>query len=84
MRGRSRWNTRGRFSRGLLRDRLALRTGCPIFVARDVIIASGSKDEAADDDEAVAEGTLDLSDVDREEWNEILENLDPTDFKYKM
>jgi len=63
---------------------LALRTGCPIFVAREVIEASGSKDEAADDDEAAAEGTLDLSDVDREEWNEILENLDPNDFKYKM
>lgn len=63
---------------------LALRTGCPIFVARDVIVASSSKDEGADEDEAAAESTLDLSDVDREEWNEILENLDPTDFKYKM
>lgn len=63
---------------------LALRTGCPIFVTRDVIEASGSKDEGGDDEEPAAEGTLDLSDVDREEWNEILENLDPDDFKYKM
>jgi len=63
---------------------LALRTGCPIFVARDVIVACGSKDDSGDDDEMSLEGTLDLSDVDREEWNEILENLDPNDFKYKM
>jgi bifunctional DNase/RNase len=69
---------------------LALRTGCPIFVARDVIAASGARDEeaaAGEDEESAgdeAEGTLDLSEVDREEWNEILENLDPNDFKYKM
>lgn len=70
---------------------LALRTGCPIFVSRDVIAASGTKDEegvSAEDDEehadSEAEGTLDLSEVDREEWNEILQNLDPNDFKYKM
>jgi bifunctional DNase/RNase len=64
---------------------LALRTGCPIFVARDVIVASGSKDDGLEDDEAAsAESTLDLSEVAREEWNEILENLDPNDFKYKM
>lgn len=70
---------------------LALRTGCPIFVSRDVIAASGTKDEegvSAEDDEehadGEAEGTLDLSEVDREEWNEILQNLDPNDFKYKM
>lgn len=70
---------------------LALRTGCPIFVSRDVIAASGTKDEegvSAEDDEehgdSDAEGTLDLSEVDREEWNEILQNLDPNDFKYKM
>ena len=64
---------------------LALRTGCPIFVARDVIVASSTKDEAPDEEETPsAESTLDLSEVDREEWNEILENLDPGDFKYKM
>jgi bifunctional DNase/RNase len=63
---------------------LALRTGCPIFVSRDVIVASGTKDEQPDDEDGSAPDTLDLSDVDREEWNEILENLDPNDFKYKM
>ena len=64
---------------------LALRTGCPIFVSREVIVASSTKDEQTDDDDSgEVDGTLDLSDVDREEWNEILENLDPNDFKYKM
>jgi uncharacterized protein len=64
---------------------LALRTGCPIFVSRDVINASSTRDDAPEDEETPsAESTLDLSDVDREEWNEILENLDPNDFKYKM
>lgn len=74
---------------------LALRMGCPIFVSREVIAASGSKDEEGalpeeiegepgHDDEDEAETTLDLSEVDREEWNEILQNLDPNDFKYKM
>lgn len=66
---------------------LALRTGCPIFVARDVIAASGSKDEPLEEEEEAApsaESTLDLQEVDREEWDEILENLDPNDFKYKM
>lgn len=62
---------------------LALRTGCPIFVSRDVIVASGTNDQS-EEDEVAPDGTLDLSDVDREEWNEILENLDPNDFKYKM
>jgi bifunctional DNase/RNase len=71
---------------------LALRTGCPIFVSRDVIAASGTREEEEEGigheeeehDDIEAEGTLDLSEVDREEWNEILQNLDPNDFKYKM
>lgn len=79
---------------------LALRMGCPIFVSRDVIAASGNKEEEEvsadeeaeaglegddhDEDDDKVEGTLDLSEIDREEWNEILQNLDPNDFKYKM
>lgn len=64
---------------------LALRTGCPIFVSEDVIEASSSKDDNPEDEDGIdLDSTLDLSDVDREEWNEILENLDPDDFKYKM
>lgn len=64
---------------------LALRTGCPIFVSKDVLAASITKDEASEEEETMeAETTLDLSDVDREEWTEILESLDPHDFKYKM
>jgi len=64
---------------------LALRTGCPIFVSRAVIEASRTSDEAgageAEDEDATAR---DLSDVDRGEWTQILEELDPDDFKYKM
>jgi bifunctional DNase/RNase len=64
---------------------LALRTGCPIFVSRAVIEASRSSDAAGapegEDEDAPAR---DLSDVDRGEWTQILEELDPDDFKYKM
>lgn len=66
---------------------LALRTGCPIFVAREVIDASSASTEAGEDEDAAEidlDATLDLSDVSREDWTEILENLDPDDFKYKM
>ena len=62
---------------------LALRTRSPIFVARAVLDASRAGDEA----EADAEGTpatQDLSEVAPEQWDEILEKLDPSDFKYKM
>lgn len=69
---------------------LALRTGCPIFVSREVLAASAAgegEDEPpaqGPEGQAASEGTLNLSDVAPEEWNTILESLDPTDFKYKM
>lgn len=63
---------------------LALRTGCPIFVARGVIDAARANEEAGADEGEGADPTRNLSEVDREEWNDILENLDPNDFKYKM
>lgn len=59
---------------------LALRAGCPIFVAREVLVATEAAEEAAEDTSV----NRDLSDVSRDEWTEILENLDPDDFKYKM
>ena len=63
---------------------LALRTGSPIYVARQVLEAS-SVPSAADKGEG-DEGSAaqDLSVVAPEEWSEILERLDPDDFKYKM
>ncbi|HYB97651.1 MAG TPA: bifunctional nuclease family protein [Candidatus Limnocylindrales bacterium] len=61
---------------------LALRTQSPIFVARAVIEASRASDEAEGEPETPV--TQDLSEVAPEEWDEILEKLDPSDFKYKM
>jgi bifunctional DNase/RNase len=63
---------------------LALRTGSPIYVARQVLEASSvpSATEKAEGEEPSA--AQDLSDVAPEEWSEILERLDPDDFKYKM
>lgn len=72
---------------------LALRSHCPIFVARTVIEASRSNDAEMDGGDEAAEleaeapepvATQDLSEVAPEEWGEILERLDPGDFKYKM
>jgi bifunctional DNase/RNase len=67
---------------------LALRTESPIYVSHQVLEASSILNEenaAAEEDEEGAETTgHDLSDVAPEQWADILENLDPDDFKYKM
>ena len=70
---------------------LALRAGCPIYVARDVLESSaipaeppGAVEEGADEVDAAEAEAQDISDVSRDEWSEILEKLDPSDFKYKM
>ena len=44
---------------------------------------SESDDDSSENDIPPAPGG-DLSSVDKEKWNEILSNLDPDDFKYKM
>lgn len=59
---------------------LALRTGSPIWVARSVLAASSVPGDAAG--ESCGEG--DLAHVSPDKWSEILENMDPDDFKYKM
>ncbi len=65
---------------------LALRTKSPIYVAKEVIAASAAS--ANDVQEAqgaeTASETQDISDVSPDEWADILESLDPDDFKYKM
>jgi len=55
---------------------IALRTNAPIFVKEEVISKSQKTDEAA----------RPLFDKEnKEQWSELLENLDPKDFsKYKM
>lgn len=62
---------------------LALRTGSPIYVAREVLEASSVLSEGGEEEGPDAP-SRDLSDVSREEWDKILEKLDPEDFKYKM
>ena len=63
---------------------LALRTGSPIYVAREVLEASSVLSEAKDEEKQAEAPNRDLSDVSPEEWEKILEKLDPDDFKYKM
>jgi bifunctional DNase/RNase len=60
---------------------LALRTDSPIYVAREVLEASSVLSEAQQEE---APPSQDLSDLSPEEWEKILEKLDPEDFKYKM
>lgn len=57
---------------------LALRVKSPIYVAKRVLEASSilqSSEESAD---------TNLSNVSPDKWADILEKLDPDDFKYKM
>lgn len=56
---------------------LALRTGAPIFVDKNVIDKSRKIDLSKDG--------IDSKDANKQKWAEILENLSPEDFgKYKM
>ncbi len=57
---------------------LALRTKCPIYVAKNVLESSSVLQQ-------MEEGTeQNLSSVSRDKWAEILEKMAPDDFKYKM
>ena len=58
---------------------LAIRAKCPIFVARKVIELSSvvqQKSETSED--------RNLSGVSPEKWGDILDEMGPEDFKYKM
>lgn len=69
---------------------LALRADCPIFVAQAVIdTLAASQPSAADFDEEDEQGegsseSNDLSTTSPDQWDEILDGLDPSDFKYRM
>ncbi len=65
---------------------LALRTQSPIYVAKQVLEAHMADQ---DDPDGTEEGEKrpddrDLSEISPERWPDILEGLDPDDFKYKM
>jgi len=64
---------------------LALRLGSPIYVAQAVLDATmAAGEDAASNGSDSSRPGRDISDVSPEDWNEILQKLDPDDFKYKM
>ena len=70
------WSTDARPSDAIA---LALRAKCEIWVAKHVLEQSSM---VADED-AGADNT-NLSSVEPEKWSEILQDMGPDDFKYKM
>ena len=74
---------------------LAVRVGAPIVVSATVLdqaqitLVSMNAEDAEEidvDPEAaeVAGGTTNFADIDKDKWSEILAEMDPDDFKYKM
>lgn len=79
---------------------IALRAAAPIYVSQKVLEQAKisfadqqkqqAKGEGAESEEETGETETppapggDFSSIDKEKWNEILDNLDPDDFKYKM
>lgn len=59
---------------------LALRTKCPIYVAKAVLEASSVLQQ----DETKEMPVENVSNVSQEKWGEILEKMTPDDFKYKQ
>lgn len=60
---------------------LALRTKTPIYVSKAVLEASSilqQNDEGKDQ-----QNVANVSNISKEKWGEILENMTPDDFKYK-
>lgn len=74
--GENTWSTDARPSDAIA---LALRAKCEIWVAKHVLEQSSM---VADED-AGADNT-NLSSVEPEKWSEILQDMGPDDFKYKM
>jgi uncharacterized protein len=58
---------------------LALRTKSPIYVAKAVLEASSVLQQSED----TAGPVENISNVSQEKWAEILEKMNPQDFKYK-
>jgi len=60
---------------------IALRTKSPIYVAKAVLEASSVLQQGEEGREGTVEN---VSNVSKEKWSEILENMAPEDFKYKQ
>jgi len=67
---------------------LAVRTNSPIIVFENVLERARVELVPAlpGDEKELTPGTIDdhFSEIDQEKWQEILESMDPDDFKYKM
>lgn len=73
---------------------LAVRVSCPIFVSQVVlqnaqvsIVSQAGEDPAATPETAENKqpmGEQEFAQMDKEKWAEILAQMDPDDFKYKM
>lgn len=60
---------------------IALRTKSPIYVSKAVLEASSVLQQGEETKPATVE---DMSNVSKEKWSEMLQKMDPDDFKYKM
>ena len=60
---------------------IALRTKSPIYVSKAVLEASSVLQQA---DETKPAAVEDISNVSKEKWSEMLQKMNPDDFKYKM
>ena len=68
---------------------LAIRASAPIYVVPKVleqakVIQPASETSESSSESTEAETPSDLKDVSKDKWKDILSNLDPDDFKYKM
>ncbi len=68
---------------------MAIRAAAPIFVAQDVLEAAKAIPQPvtegnASSEEDPAPTGPNFQEIGREKWNELLESLDPDDFKYKI
>lgn len=72
---------------------MAIRASAPIFVAQSVLEQArvnlvqseqGKEGEQDSEKDAASPANRDFSVIDKDKWDEILEKLDPDDFKYKM
>ena len=61
---------------------IALRSEAPIFVAQ--VEQSNPEGQVAEAPQEEEEQDKDFRHIDKDKWNDILSELDPDDFKYKM
>jgi len=75
---------------------IALRASAPIFVAQQVLeqakvtfsteetIDSAQEGEEGEEEPGKARNKKDFNTIEKDKWSDILKELDPDDFKYKM